>query len=328
MKGLINFMVATIAASSMVLAAQPAHATAAGKNGRIAFRRYFNDDRTLGAVFTIRPNGTGVRQITHGGKVFLDTTPNWSPDGRWITFYRQAAVCSCKPTRIFKVRANGTHLAQISRNPAFEDLDPAWSPNGQRIAFTRYNDAIGLIAVFVMRADGTHVRQVTPTRMAGTFPEWSPDGRRLVFEGGSGGRHAVWTIHLDGTHARRLSPWRLHAGNGPDWSPNGRWIALESHEAQDDPNNLYLVHPDGTRLHRITHTWDARHWGSYSFSPDGTMITVSRSPGVGKAGNADIFVMNLDGSGLRNVTRSQIWDSAPDWGPPPSNRAAERGEIP
>jgi Tol biopolymer transport system component len=56
---------------------------------------------------------------------------------------------------------------------------------------------------------------------------------------------------------------------------------------------------------------------SASFSPDGRWITFSRTPGTGKQGNADVFVMRADGTGVRNVTTSAIWDSATDWGSAP-----------
>ncbi|MDP9301427.1 MAG: hypothetical protein M3P43_11120, partial [Actinomycetota bacterium] len=167
-------VIVAFAAAFVIAGVVPAHATAPGENGRIAFRVYFNEAHTLGAIFTIRPDGTGLIQVTHRGKVLLDTEPDWSPDGGWIAFYRVAASCSCKPTRIFKVRPNGTHLTQISTDPSVEDLLPAWSPSGKRIAFTRFDDAIGLAAVFVMRADGTHVRQVTPSKYGGQAPLWSP----------------------------------------------------------------------------------------------------------------------------------------------------------
>ncbi|MDP9301777.1 MAG: hypothetical protein M3P43_12940 [Actinomycetota bacterium] len=308
-------IIVVVAATALITAgALPAHATAPGENGRIAFRVYFNNAHTRGAIFTIRPDGTGLIQVTHRGKVLLDTEPDWSPDGRWIAFHRVAAG---KPTRIFKVRANGTHLTQISKDPSVEDLFPAWSPDGKQIAFTRYDDSAGLVAVFVMRADGTHVRQVTPSKYGGQFSQWSPDGTRLVFGGGpSRSKQAIFTIRLDGTHARRLTPWKLHAGDGPDWSPDGRWIVLESHQEQDRQDNLYLVHPNGTDLHQITTSPAHVHqWGSYSFSPDGTMVTVAHNLGEGL--NPDIWVLNLDGSGLRDVTNSAIFESAPDWGPRP-----------
>jgi TolB protein len=72
----------------LLTGAVSAHATAPGQNGPIAFRRYFNSKHTLGAIFTIQPDGSGLRQLTHRGKILLDTEPDWSPDGQWIAFHR------------------------------------------------------------------------------------------------------------------------------------------------------------------------------------------------------------------------------------------------
>ncbi len=88
----------------MMAGVLPAHATMPGENGRIAFRRYFDDAHTRGAIFTIRPNGTGLIQVTHRGKIAYDHQPTWSPNGKWIAFQR---VESGKPARIFKVRPDG-----------------------------------------------------------------------------------------------------------------------------------------------------------------------------------------------------------------------------
>jgi TolB protein len=59
-------------------------ATPPGQNGLISFRRYFNDDHTNGALFTIRPDGTGENQITFPASDELDTNQNWSPDGNQL----------------------------------------------------------------------------------------------------------------------------------------------------------------------------------------------------------------------------------------------------
>ena len=96
-----------------------------------------------------------------------------------------------------------------------------------------------------------------------------------------------------------MDPVQLPSGSGP----------------QQD--NLYLVHPNGTGLHKITASPAHVHqWGSYSFSPDGTKITVSHNLGLGT--NPDIVVINLDGSGLRVVRKTpDVFESTPDWGPVP-----------
>jgi TolB protein len=307
-----------------------AHATVRGKNGRIAYRRYLNQAQTRGAIFTIRRNGTGVRQLTHPRRRVVTDEPDWSPNGRWIVYH----VETQNGSRVFKIRANGSSRKYLSSGcPRLNEAGrcgdgyPAWSPNGKRIALQRESCGTGmhnLIAIYVMRADGTHPRRVThknatcATRhpLEDHAPAWAPSGNRLAFERLDHRREkqAIFTIRLDGTGLRRLTPWRIDAAQ-PDWSPNGRWIAFRTQDQSETRGNIALVHPNGTGLHRITHSHGKRKWLSCSFSPNGKKIQAGRVPGRGKAGNADIYVMNLDGTGRRNLTRSGAWESASDWGP-------------
>lgn len=303
--------VAVAATALMTAGVSSAHATAPGENGRIAFRRYFNAAHSLGAIFTIKPNGTGLVQLTHRGKVLLDTEPDWSPDGRWIVFNRvKVGVYN----RIYKMRSDGTHLTRLDpscMNANCEDRFPAWSPNGKLIAFTHYDYDTGIGSASVMRPDGTHVRVLPDGVGAGS---WSPDGKRMAVGRDTNKGTAAFTVNLDGTHARRVTPWKLQAAVY-DWSPDGRWLLILSHADQDRQRNVYLVHPNGTGLHRVTNTFThgASSWGGLTFSPDGTKIAAAHHD-ANTGPNPDIWVMNLDGSGLLDVTNSAIWDSAPDWG--------------
>lgn len=57
------------------------------------------------------------------------------------------------------------------------------------------------------------------------------------------------------------------------------------------------------------------------------MITTAMVPGVGAAGNADIFVMNADGSDLHDVTNTVRWESTSDWGSGRSGHENEPGMV-
>jgi TolB protein len=313
------------AALMLFTGVQPALATFQGRNGRIAFRRYLNNRQTRGALFTIRRDGTGLRQLTNPRRGIITDEPDWSPNGRWIVYQRENRDGF---SRLFKIRADSSSRTYLSTGCGriCGDGYASWFPGGKRLALQRGACGTGntIMAIYVMRSDGSHARRVTQKnatcatrhRYEDSAPGVAPGGKRLAFErfDHERGKLAIFTIRLDGTRLRRLTPWRIDAAQ-PDWSPNGRWIAFRTQDQSETRGNIALVHPNGTGLHRITHSGGRHKWLSCSFSPNGQKIQAGRVPGSGEAGNADIYVMNLDGSGRRNVTKSNRWESASDWGP-------------
>ena len=318
---------------AMLGTAPAAQSTFDGDNGRILFRRYTNESHTRGAIFTVRPDGTGERQLTHSGSAGITTEPDASPNGRWIvyTLYRDGEEDN---SVIKKIRADGTHqrtLDHTCSDPCLTDGYPAWGPHGKRIAFQRglgpRRGQNSMFALFVMRSNGSHAHQVTQRgkdplvrQPFGDFaPAWSPNGRRLAFERfvQSTGHLAIFTVRLDGSGLRRLTPWWLDASQ-PDYSPNGRWILFRTRHNSDVSGNIQLVRPNGADRHPVTHAARGRgKWLSASFSPNGRRITAGYTDVVdGKQLDAEIFTFRLDGSSMRNVTLStDLWESAVDWGP-------------
>ena len=73
--------------------------------------------------------------------------------------------------------------------------------------------------------------------------------------------------------------------------------------------------PDGKDLMQLTHYKQGEIVLSTAYSPDGKWIVHATN---GVDGNADVFAMRADGTDNQPVTRSKLWDSAPDWGPPGS----------
>jgi TolB protein len=328
-----------LAAAALVaaLTASVAGATMPGKNGRIAFRRYFNDAHTSSGIFTIGVDGSSEQEVTRSPRGYFDDQPDWAPDGSLLAFTR----CPTNgPCAVYTVHPDGSGLRRLSKPCARgarettcpDNANVAFSPDGTLIAFTEsagrvnpdklVDNIIERSSIVLMDPNGGRRQTITHSKPFAadlSWPQFSPDGKQIVYEHANSSRatpagmRALFVVDVANGRQHRITPWLLGGGDNPDWSPDGRWIVFRSHVDRPGIPNVFVVHSDGTGLKQLTHfTKSGYVLASSSFSPDGAEIVLA-SEGV--AGNADIFVMNADGSNLHAITRTTLWDSAPDWGP-------------
>jgi Tol biopolymer transport system component len=311
----------------LVIAPATALATTPGKNGQIAFRRYLGPNRTQGAIFVAARDGTGERRLTTAPGKASDDYPDMAPDGSFVAFQR----CGANTCGVYVIKTDGTGLRRVDDGCAqlppkcTDNSYPAISPDGRQIAFNRAfgrirNDQIDHSGIYRMGVDGSGIRKVSlPAKRTAedVEPQWSPDGKQIVFvrhnvSAKPAGAQAVFVAGADGRGRHRVTPYKLKAGDGPDWSPDGSQILFRSPETENFLGcDIWTIHPDGTGLRQVTHAGAKTKVYSASFSPDGTAITLGMS---GVRGQADVFTIGIDGTGLAPVTRTPLWDSAPDWG--------------
>jgi Tol biopolymer transport system component len=218
-------------------------------------------------IYAMRPDGTGLRRLSSSctARCLGDDSPAFTRSGRRIAFERafgpikneNAAVVS-----IDTMDADGTHVKQVTQKTvptSTEDHAPTWSPDGRRIAFQRTNTIAsppGRSAIYVMDANGTHVRRVTPLAFDASNPRWSRDGTRILFndvaESSPGKDANIYTVRVDGTGLTRLTHYTGGSAQAfvDDWSPDGTKIVFHFLDTRID--DLYVMDADGANAHRLT----------------------------------------------------------------------------
>jgi TolB protein len=153
-------------------------------------------------IFVVKVDGSELRQLTHGSEI-RDTDPTFAPNGKTIAFVSERADDGTGDRYdIFSMRPNGTHLKLLIDGP-LKDEEPDFSPDGRSIAFTsNLHDGPN---VFVARADGRQVRQLTRGH-GGCYrgrcflsPSWAPDGRQIAFLAQAGESSSLAVMRPDGS---------------------------------------------------------------------------------------------------------------------------------
>lgn len=231
---------------------------------RILFERCLNDQCHL---WTMRSDGAHQRRLSPtcpGAKAPPrcpdDTYPAYSPDGKHIAFTRYRSG----PEVVMVAEARLRHPRAIARG-----YMPGWSPDGKQLVFVSKPRAFQ--AVFVVNADGSGLRRVTPWQLrAGEHPDWSPDGTRILFAGGPQDHGNLYTVHPDGTGLQQLTHYKRLTQLSPgSWSPDGKSIVFGMvpgavNRPGSTLNDVFVMNADGSHRRAITRTknWDgAADWG-------------------------------------------------------------------
>lgn len=181
--------------------------------------RYTGGRSESSKIWIVRSDGTGLRQLTTESGT--DETPAISPDGKRIVFARTAhdGTPAGRKPELYVVSVVGGKPVRLTENTV-EDVNPVFSPDGQSIAFGQDTGG-SRNTVDVVRVDGTGLRRVVST--GGTYPDpdYSPNGRNLVFIGeiphARGYDTAIYTVRTSGA-ARKLVSSSFEFAGLPQWT--------------------------------------------------------------------------------------------------------------
>jgi len=285
--------------------------------------------------------------VTNAQERSVPPSPNKKPIGR-IAYDRRLAANILSPhmpsfAEIFVIDADGRNAWQLTSGGL--SFSPACSPDGRQIAFLfsrhqiRDNPLDPLAsanddswpALFVMDADGKNVRKIRSLHLPVLSIGWSPDGKTLAVSAKSApiersstapakepgqSRGGIFLLPATGDGTFRLV---IEGGSDLSWSPYGTNIAYSANRGKDlGKSSIFIAKADGTGEIRLTEKKSIAQ--SPAWSPDGkTIAFVSNWKEMDQ-----IFLMSMDGSGIRQLTRDKkMTCSHPSWSPDSEQIAAQ-----
>jgi Tol biopolymer transport system component len=210
-------------------------------------------------IYTVRSSDGGdLAQVISTPDGSFDVGRGYSPDGSRILFLRIDQ--SNDHAALYAVNPDGTNLLRLSPPGLsvidldfFEDGGQVdWSPDGSHVTFAAQNlSSPGFqTALYVVNADGTGLRQITPSGVGALFAQWSPNGRLIAFTNCCGAPQ-VWLVHPDGTGLREVTvPTSGSSSFTPVWS-DGTKLLFQRID-RGGRVDLETVSPNGTGLSKVT----------------------------------------------------------------------------
>ncbi len=193
------------------------------------------------------------------------------------------------PYDIYVANIDGSGLKRLTDNPEY-DAEAIVSPDGKKIVFTSKRN--GDLDIYIMNSDGTGLKRLTDRFGYDGGPWFSPDGKKIVWR--------AWYPETE----EEINLWKE---------------CMRNNYVVPVPLDLWVMDADGSNKRRILHN-GATNWAP-SWHPDGKRIIFSSNmddwrEDIKQFGhNFELYIINMDGTGLRRLTYNNTFDSFPMFSP-------------
>ena len=262
---------------------------------RISFQS--NEHHKCDQIYSMNIDGTDRKLVSTGeGRT---TCAFYTPDGKSIVYAStHLGNKECPPVPdpsagyvwpiydtydIWKVGVDGTGLTRLTRTPGY-DAEATIARDG-RIVFTSTRD--GDMEIYSMNDDGSDVRRLTNAPGPDGGPFFSADGQQIVFRG-------------------------HHMNKGEEW--NGYNVLLKKGLWRPRSLDVYVMNRDGSNMRQVTKDLGGSNWAPF-FAPDGKKVIFASNMKNPRGGNFDLYLINVDGTGLEQITFSDTFDGFPMFSP-------------
>ena len=246
------------------------------------------------------------RQLETGDVIPQRGELDWSPDGKSVAFAGASGI--------YLVSTENSGLQRLTETPPMaQDWGPAFSPDGQKLLFVRNHQVGSPDEIWFASANGGHETRVLsePGRVVSS-PQWSYDGRSIIYSSNRSGHPTLWRASLDAPD----SVVQIKEAGSPAWDPavsrRGYRMAYERLIRSLSIWQMDLS-ASGQEKHAsilVYATSDTDQGPAPQFSPDGKKLAYMSD----YSGTMEIWVSNRDGSNPFQLTAVGL-AGTPRWSP-------------
>ncbi|HEY9433048.1 MAG TPA: winged helix-turn-helix domain-containing protein [Blastocatellia bacterium] len=258
----------------------------------LAFVR--SSSRATTDLYLLSLDSGATRRLTFDNTSILGLA--WTSDGREIVFASRRGGSIYSLWRIPAAGGTPERLPIIGQSV----VSPAISRQGAHLAYTQTLDDQN---IWRLELDAAGRAGAATSLISSTLddngPDYSPDGRKIVFASNRPGGFGIWVCDRDGANPVQLIDRGPYLTGTPRWSPDGRWIAFDSrsndagHEGNAD---VYVISAEGGHPRRLTS--DPAEDITPSWSRDGKWIYF----GSTRSGGMQIWKVPAEGGQATQVT--------------------------
>jgi Tol biopolymer transport system component/DNA-binding winged helix-turn-helix (wHTH) protein len=172
----------------------------------------------------------------------------WTPDGKDLVF---SSSRQGSPS-LWRVSAQGGTPQRLPIAGAGWSMRPAISRKGNRLAYTSVNYSVAIWRGSLTadhKVSGALDRFISSTGIE-EGPQYSPDGKRIVFQSTRTGYHEIWRADADGSNTVQLTHFSRNLTGTPRWSPDSKRIAFDSRPGAH--SQIFVINSEGGQPRQIT----------------------------------------------------------------------------